>query len=260
MSKLKLDPFNPEPKKHGKVVAKVASSLFVVSLMAGSGYFYWQYREAVKSNPLYETEQVAAAVRKLMDVPTSPLPTLATVTEKEKLQEQVFFKKAENGDKVLIYVAEGKAILYRPSIHKIIDVAPIKPTEPEVAGSTTTQPEESKSIAPAVPEKVSVSFYNGTTVTGITRTIERQLTQLTYDYIIGTRENAVDSTYEETIVIDLSGGQLKSQAAELAKILAARVGDLPQNEKDPGTNGLLVIVGTTSVPEPETSPQPEVSE
>jgi hypothetical protein len=53
-------------------------------------------------------------------------PTLASVTDKSKLSDQPFFQKAENGDKILIFVQSRKAILYRPSIKKIIDVAPIQ--------------------------------------------------------------------------------------------------------------------------------------
>ncbi len=259
MTQLKIDPFNNKPKKKNNLVFKVVGGLFVTSLMAGSGYFYWQYREAVNSNPIYETEQVTAAVRRLMDLPQDSLPTLATVTEKEKLQGQDFFKNAENGDKVLIYVDEGKAILYRPSINKIIDIAPIQPTEPAVAGAADQIPVGSVE-SEIMPENISISFLNGTNITGITRTVEKQLTTLSYDFTVGKRENAKKSNYQETIIVDLTGGALKSQAAELAKILSARVDELPEGETDPETNGLLVIVGSSSAPATASTASPTTSD
>lgn len=52
-------------------------------------------------------------------------PTIITVTDREKLQDQEFFKKAQNGDKVVIFESIRRIILYRPSLQKIIDVAPL---------------------------------------------------------------------------------------------------------------------------------------
>ena len=72
-----------------------------------------------------EVEQLLAAVHKLIVLPEGERPTVATVTNLEKLKDQPFFAQAKLGDKVLIYTNAKKAILYDPIANKIIEVAPI---------------------------------------------------------------------------------------------------------------------------------------
>ena len=62
---------------------------------------------------------------KLLALPSDEKPTVATITDVEKLKEQVFFKNAMNNDKVLIYTKAKKAILYRPSENKIVEVGAV---------------------------------------------------------------------------------------------------------------------------------------
>lgn len=72
-----------------------------------------------------ELNDVVAKVGKLMVLPEGETPTLATVADPEKLKDQKFFSNAQTGDKVLIYTNSQKAILYSPSLNKIVEVAPV---------------------------------------------------------------------------------------------------------------------------------------
>ncbi len=72
-----------------------------------------------------EVTKVVAQVGKLMVLPTDEQPTVASVTDPEKLKGQDFFLNARVGDKVLIYQNNRKAILYSPSLNKILEVSPI---------------------------------------------------------------------------------------------------------------------------------------
>jgi len=72
-----------------------------------------------------ENQKIVDAVGKLIALPEGETPTIATVTDKERLQDQQFFSKAEIGDKVLIYTQAKKAILYRPSTNKVIEVGQV---------------------------------------------------------------------------------------------------------------------------------------
>jgi hypothetical protein len=73
-----------------------------------------------------ENAKIIESVGKLVLLPEGEAPTIATVTDPEKLKaEQAFFARAMEGDKVLIYTQALKAIMYRPSENKIIEVAPL---------------------------------------------------------------------------------------------------------------------------------------
>lgn len=101
----------------------------VVVLSLGTAtYFYNQY-SILKQDPNKVTQEevakVVAQISKLIVLPEGETPTLATVTDPEKLKDQSFFAKAKMGDKVLIYTNAKKAILYNPESNKIVEVAPI---------------------------------------------------------------------------------------------------------------------------------------
>ncbi|MCX6792357.1 MAG: hypothetical protein NT149_04975 [Candidatus Gottesmanbacteria bacterium] len=112
-----------------KVIIGVA--LLVVLASAPSVYFFRQYQAAQMriNNPTEAAKQDAkdtiAAVAKLMMLSEGEEPTVMQVTDVSKLKDQPFFVNAKNGDKVIIYTKAKKAILYRPSVNKIIDVAPV---------------------------------------------------------------------------------------------------------------------------------------
>jgi hypothetical protein len=76
----------------------------------------------------------------LIILPTSEDPTVATVTDVEKLKDQPFFANAKNGDKVLIYTQAKKAILFDPVANKIVEVAPINIGDSTKAKTSTPKP------------------------------------------------------------------------------------------------------------------------
>lgn len=85
---------------------------------------------SVEANPQVlvqkQTDSLIGTVGKLMNLPTGETPTVAAVSDVAAAQKQSpFFANAQNGDKVLLYVKAGEAILYRPSTNKIILVAPL---------------------------------------------------------------------------------------------------------------------------------------
>lgn len=112
-----------------KIFIILGGLVLIVSLLV-SGYLFYQYKKAARiiDNPKELTKaqnkKIIEQVGKLISLPDEE-PTVASVLDKNKLKDQPFFRNAENGDVVLIYTKAKKAILYRPSTNKIIEVAPI---------------------------------------------------------------------------------------------------------------------------------------
>jgi cell division protein FtsL len=90
-----------------------------------------------ETGPEDETERLTAEVGQLIELPADEKPTIATVTDIDKVKNQSFFTKAQNGDKVLIYAKDNKAVLYRPSTKKIIEVATINLGNTQGQGTQT---------------------------------------------------------------------------------------------------------------------------
>jgi len=91
-----------------------------------------------------EVDVLVAEVDRLIALPTDEKPTVATITDVDKLKDQNFFKNAVNGDKVLIYTNARKAILYRPSENRIIEVGAVNISQasPGPSPATEVQPTE----------------------------------------------------------------------------------------------------------------------
>ena len=127
-------------KKHLTNILVVA-----VVLTGGLSYYFYAEYSTLKANPnklaQEETNNLVAQIAKLIVLPEGETPTLATVSDPEKLKDQPFFAKAQKGDKVLIYTNAKKAILYNPENNKIVEVAPINIGQP-TRQKTPPAPEE----------------------------------------------------------------------------------------------------------------------
>lgn len=123
-----------KPAAASKSWLKYLIALVIVGLIAWLAYGYITTKNQLESaksagGPAQsETQQLVNEVGKLVQLPQGETPTIATVNNATKLQNQAFFKDAQNGDKVLIYSKSGKAVLYRPSTNKIIEYSTVNLT------------------------------------------------------------------------------------------------------------------------------------
>lgn len=118
-------------KHTGKKHKRFPTLLYVATtliLLAVAGYFFWQYQD-LRNNPERVTKQEIAVITqdlaKLIDLPDGETPTLATIEDASKFDNQQFFVDAQNGDKILIYTEAKKVILYRQSNNRIINIGSI---------------------------------------------------------------------------------------------------------------------------------------
>ena len=172
-----------------KKIFLVLAGLFIFLLaIAGSFtsvYFFNKYKTAEKklkeatTLSQEEVRALVAKVGKLIKLPEGELPTVATITDLSKLNDQPFFARAKVGDKVLLFAQAKKAILYDPIGNVVVEVGPLilptgtSPTpvsdqtesltyDEDIQGIETANPTPT-SLTPT-PTRLRISVYNGTSV------------------------------------------------------------------------------------------------
>lgn len=234
-----------QPEK--KITKKrIGIGIGVIVLLIIVGYFFnlEQERKRLQVDPqaaaAKEVKTLVGSIAKLYELPSDETPTVATVSDVNQLKGQDFFSRALNGDKVLIFTKAKKAVLYRPSTRKIVEIGPVNNTHQ----TPSPQASQSAQTTPTV-QAVKVALYNGTSTVGLTRTIEAQLKEGMPNVTVVAKENAAKNTYEKTLVIDLNGNQPTS-ATQLATQFKGEVGSLPEGEERPEGADILVILGTSA--------------
>jgi hypothetical protein len=107
--------------------------MIVAALVLFSAFMFVQYRgaqaklrspQATAAN-VKQVNDTLGKVARLVIVPSGETPTVATVSNADKLKAQTFFANAKDGDKVIVYAKAKQAILYRPSTNQIVTMAPV---------------------------------------------------------------------------------------------------------------------------------------
>jgi hypothetical protein len=218
--------------------------LIVLLLMAAGSaiYFYYQYRNTVSVRDTKEIADLTQEISRSFLLPENETPTLATVTDKEKLAGQPFFQKSENGDKVLIYSQSGRAILYRPSVKKIIDVTTVNLNTPPARTETIEKKQEDTVMAKEnAPMSVKIALLNGSTTSGITNPVEENLKSLYPQATVVAKEAAKKNDYKKTLVVDITGKNAEMVNA-LAGTLGGEVASLPSDETAPVNADILIVL------------------
>lgn len=211
----------------------IAISVVTVLILAGLAIFFFKQYMDLRNNPnavsQETTNRLVEKVSKLYDLPKDEQPTVAEVKDKDKLKEQAFFAKVENGDYILIYPKAKMAILFREKDNKLINVGPIAIDAGQQGQQAST--------------KVTVKVINGTTKNGqassVGSTIASKLPDLvTVDQNYG---DAKKKGVTKSIVVDVNKNK-GEQAQKIAEAIGGTVGDLPAGEDKPDAD-ILVIAG-----------------
>ena len=197
--------------------------LFIVFLVV---YFLIAY-QSNKANPdaalQKETKALTDRIGSFMELPLDEQPTLATVTDQEKLKGQNFFTHAQNGDKLLVYPKAKKAILYRPSTKKVIEVSNLISSEEQsraAAGRYSIQMKKSnlsikKKKSQKRPVRALVLFSGGLDSILAVKILERQgieVSALVFTSYFFDAKQARKSAMENKIkskIVDFSDEHLK---------------------------------------------------
>lgn len=198
--------------------------LVFLGIASSTFYFYKQNQKNLEllNNPEQASKEEASALAErigaLIDLPVDEEPTVISVVDKEKVKDQPFFSKAENGDKVLVYAASKKAILYRPSTNKIIEVGPV-------------------AIDPETNFKIAI--YNTTTDVEAIQTTEDRLKKEVTNLSFPIKEHSTVNI-DQTLVVDLNGNK-KTEADQLAKLLDGTVSKLPAGALKPEADFAIFV-------------------
>ena len=226
-----------------KLIIAVFAILAIVACALGF-IAYNEHQKTKAADPQNELASLVSEISQFTELPAEQ-PTLATVTDKEKLKQYPFFSKAEIGDKVLIFNQAKKAYLYRPLTKKLIEVGPIQLSD-QTATQSATLAEATNSATPSATQKdLTLSILNGTKTGGLAAKTEAQLKDSVKNIQVKTKGNAKND-YEKTVIVAVNSNA-KPKADELAKALNAKVeANLPEGETKPATD-LVVFLGTDRI-------------
>lgn len=204
----------------------------VIILLGTTGYFYYQFHKLSKSpiaaqiTAQEEAQKLATDIGKLMLLPKDEVPTVATITDIDKLKDQLFFRNATNGNKVLIYPNFKLAIVYDPKANLIVNVGPINFSQQQTQQA----------------QKTRIGLRTGTNVASLTYKIETDIKKLFPEIDIVLKDQDKRTDYEKTVIVVLNEAS-KDVASELAKTLNAQLDKLPDGETKPSGVDILIIVG-----------------
>ncbi|MDO8496174.1 MAG: hypothetical protein Q7S43_01835 [bacterium] len=118
-------------------ILKIASigvvSVFILLSFLGGGPFDMLRAGNDQGLKIKKPEEVAlndkflAKVAELIILPNER-PFIATVVDYKPLKDNPFFKDAKDGDKLLLFKGAGKAILYDPTLNKLLNTGTIEET------------------------------------------------------------------------------------------------------------------------------------
>lgn len=85
-----------------------------------------------------QTELILSKVAALIVLPSEEVPVIATINDAETLKSQEpFYADAQNGDFVIVFAQAGKAIIYRESENKLVNIGGVLIEQQPVSTEST---------------------------------------------------------------------------------------------------------------------------
>lgn len=210
----------------------------VLGILGIAGYIGYKEintnRSKTQEAEIVSNDEVLNRVSILTEVPYDELPVIATVKDIEKLNDQVFFSRAQNGDKLLIYNKARRAILYRPHSNKIIETMTIKPDSENIAGVQDSIKTDIKTF--------TLNIYNGTDTPGLASALSTKL-ESEFEDIKTEILNVgnAKASYEKTLLINNKNIE-KEIIERLAQTVDAQIVGLPEGEESSEAD-IIIFIG-----------------
>jgi len=187
-----------------------------------------------------EITDLKEKIGKLILLPTNEEPVVATIVDSEKLKtEQPFYKDAQNGDKLLVYQQEKKAIIYSPSKNILVNVGTVffDDTGEQQITSTPQTPQEQPQVEPAKVQNeiLKLEIRNGSNTPGKAQLVADGLDKNMFEVI--KVEKASKTNYENNILINIKGKDLSA----LENLLGVKAVTMPAGEATSEADALIII-------------------
>lgn len=240
-----------KPRKKLKNRPFIVGLVIVLIIILGAvGFYAYSYFQqdavTIGSTPSEkQVKEVIEKVGKLVVLPEGETPTIATVTDVDKLRNQPFFKNAQNGDKLIVIGSTKEAILYRPSINKIITMAPINASETSSPSATTSSEESNNTTPTPTSSKTKVAVLNSTKESGLAKKGSDLLSKDAFE-IAGTSnaqgeyELTSISVINKSVVTDAVTSKIISSLGKVKAVTKP----LPSGEAAPAGADVVIILGS----------------
>ena len=239
---LKLDP--PAVRPSGGLQTTLLW-LFLLIALAGFGWSFYSYQSVKKEVQILKDPQLASQLSeqqtkalleklsKLIILPADPNPVVAVINDVEALAaDQDFYKDANNGDKVILFQKDSKAIIYNEEANRLVNVGPI------YFNNADGTPQAAVNAA----DRLNIELRNGTSQAGGTTAVRDQLVK-NYAFNVTRLGKAAKSDYTGYVLVDGTDGSKASLIESLQKELGATVvKEVPTGEADLKTE-VMIIVG-----------------
>lgn len=227
----------------GKIFTTILFLILIVSV-SGLGYLYYQTRQELKflASPAgqeqlsqKEVEQVVNALGKLALLPEEE-PVVATIVDVAALSSQsAFYKRAENGDKLVVFSEAQQAFIYSPGRNKIVNVGPLLIDDAPVGDNANGTTEQVSA------ETVSVEVRNGSAAAGRGTQLSQEIASTIDDVEISAVTSAAKTDYASVVVVNRGGNTSLATAQQIAAKYGVQVqSSLPEGEAT-STADIIVI-------------------
>ncbi len=236
---------------------RVAVIVFIMLIILGGYFIYEKYFNLTPAEKVKkELAAAVAGVSKLIILPQDDEPVLATVTDaKTLIAQQAFFVGSENGDQLLLFPRNLKAVLWSPSRNLIVNVGPMQQQQSAVvnqqlapnnsqltAGANTAVSASAEATAGRQNTILAVEVRNGTDKIGYASTVADQIRANT-GYSVIKVADAAKKDYPKTVIFSRAKNDNQKQLVnELAAAFKADVIlDFPAGEKSTEADALVIL-------------------